>query len=139
MIILAVLLPTAAVVITYLFILEVIKYRSGALIVSPRRFRLRFAAWILALLLCVTVMAAMFAFSQSFMVSHPGVVLGVWSLGLALGIALIWIMLADIQEVEDRLKAREREIWRDLARLLASRGGAGETPSPPENQDPPQA
>jgi hypothetical protein len=134
-IILAVLLPTAAVVITYLFILEVIKYRAGTLLVSPRRFRLRFAAWLLALLLCATVLTAMFL-PRSFTQTHLSLSLGLWSLGLAMAIALIWIMLADIQEVEDRIKAREQEIWRDFARMLAARGGACERGDQPEKQEP---
>ena len=135
MIVIAVLLPTAAIVITYLFVLEVIKYRSGTLMISARRFRLRFAAWVLALLLCVTVGVGIFALPRSFAHSHPGVVLGLWSLGLVMAIALIWIMLADIQEVEDRVKDREREIWRDFARMVASAGEKRD----PEKQEPPKA
>lgn len=135
MTVLAVLLPTAAVVITYLFALEVIKYRAGTLMITPRRFRLRFAAWLLALLLCAVVLTAIFL-PRSFTQTHAGLVLGLWSLGLVMAIALIWIMLADIQEVEDRIKAREHEIWRDFARMLASRGGAGERADKSEKHEP---
>lgn len=132
----AVLLPTAAVIITCLFLLECIKYRSGALLISRRRFRLRFAAWLLALLLCGTVFVAMFLVPRSFVQSHPGLVLGLWGFGLVLGIALIWIMLVDIQEVEDRTKQRESEIWREFARTLAA---MGEKPREPENPEQPNA
>jgi len=44
-------------------------------------------------------------------------------------------MLADIQEVEDRVKDREREIWRDFARMVASAGEKRD----PEKQEPPKA
>ena len=132
----AVLLPAAALIITCLFVLEVLKYRSGLAVISPRRFRLRFAAWLLALLLCFTVFVAMFVIPSSFVARHPGVVLGLWTLGLVTGVALIWIMLVDIQEVEDRIKQRESEIWRDFARMLAS---GGEKPREPENPEQPKA
>jgi hypothetical protein len=81
----------------------------------------------------------MFLVPRSFVQNHPGLVLGLWGFGLVLGIALIWIMLIDIQEVEDRIKEREREIWRDFARMLASSRGKGEKPREPENQEQPEA
>jgi hypothetical protein len=53
--------------------------------------------------------------------AHPQVVLALWTLCLGLALALVFTMLADIQEVEDRLSQREHDIWREFARIVASK------------------
>lgn len=120
MAVIAVLLPMSAVVIGYLLWGEVRKHRSGQQLVSPRRFRLRVTAGALSLAVCAVMYSMLFVLPKSFLESHPvaGLALGVFCLASA--VALILIMLADVQEVEDRLKEREGEVWRDFARSLTS-------------------
>jgi hypothetical protein len=129
MVAIAVLLPAAACAIGCLLWLEVRKYRSGQQIISLRRFRLRLAAGVLAIVLCVALFAILFVLPHDFMHAHPALALAALTLCLAVAIALIWIMLADIQEVESRLSQREHEIWRDFARLVAAKHGRGRRPS----------
>ena len=138
MIAIAVLLPASACAIGYLLWLEVRKYRSGQQIITVRRFRLRLAAGAIAVVLCAAIFSILFVLPPTYAESHPVVLLSIWGACLAMAIALIWIMLADIQEVEDRLNQREHEIWRDFARLVAAKharsqasesGDQGETKS----------
>ncbi len=125
MIAIAVLLPVTACAIACLLCLEVRKYRSGQQIISLRRFRLRLAAGAVAMVLCAAIFAILFLLPHDFMHAHPAVALAALIVCLAAAIALIWIMLADIQEVENRLSQREHEIWRDFARLVAAKHGHG--------------
>lgn len=135
MTVVAVLLPSAALFITYLFVLEAIKYRAGILPISRRRFRLRLAAWLLTLGLCAGVFVGLFAMSRHYMLHHPFVPLALWTTCLIAAVALIVIMYADVKEVEEGIRRRESELWRDFARALAEKekrrqGGRGDQDKP---------
>jgi hypothetical protein len=136
--VLAVLLPSAACLITYLFALEVMKYRLGRLTVSRRRFRLRCAAWFVTVALCGAVFTGLFLLPHGYALRHPAVVATLWLSCLTAAIALIVIMYADIKEVESRVQAHEVELWRDFARTLAEKEKRRH-PDAPSDQDQPKA
>ncbi len=134
----AVLLPSAAFLITYLYALEVIKYRTGVLLISRRRFRLRTAAWLLVLAICTTAFLGLFVVSRNYALHHPLTVLLLWTGCFLAAIILIGIMYADVKEVEAGVQQREAELWHDFARTLAEKGKCTPPKSPP-SQDQPKA
>jgi hypothetical protein len=134
-----VLLAIAAFTITWLFLMEALRYRAGVHLITPRRFRLRLAAWLLAMLLCACMFVQFELISPRYAIAHPALVLALWTVCLVSAVALIGIMLADIREVENRVRQRESEIWRDFAHMLAAHGDQAKAPEKPEKRDEPPA
>ena len=134
-----VLLAIAAFTITWLFLMEALRYRSGVHFITPRRFRLRLAAWVLSMLLCACVFVQFTLISPRYAAAHPALILALWTICFAVAVALIGTMLADIREVEDRIRQRESEIWRDFAHLLAGHVTKGTPGEEPDKRDDPPA
>ena len=53
-----------------------------------------------------------------------------------MAIALVWVMMADLQETRKRAAERQHEIWRDFARYIADNvsPGARERKSPGKDE-----
>lgn len=119
--VIAVLLPSAACIITYFFVTEAIRYWTGAHHISRRRFRLRLAAWLLTVALCGAIFVGLFLISPTYLRHHPLSVLTLWAGCFAAAIALVVITYADVKETEAGARAREVELWKDFARSLAEK------------------
>jgi hypothetical protein len=128
---LALSLAILGIIVTLLLVMEVGNYRARRTLITRRRLLLRVAAGLMLLALLSGVFVAVFILRIVDAQSRPQLFLTYWSGCLLLAIALVWVMLMDLREVEDRFKARQREIWRDMARFVVDQmnaeraGGAG--------------
>jgi hypothetical protein len=102
-----------------LLTIEVRNYRAGRTLISRRRLGLRVAAGALLLSLLAAVYVGLFVLRLESAVGRERLFLVYWSSCLAVAIALVWVMLADLQEVEDRFSQRQHEIWHEMARFVA--------------------
>ena len=108
-----------------LLAVEIHSFRHGRTLISRRRLKLRLVAGALLLSLIVAVFLGLFVLRLGSASGHPHFFLAYWSACLLAAIALVWVMLADLQEVEDRFSQRQNEIWRDMARFVGEQlGGA---------------
>jgi Na+/melibiose symporter-like transporter len=114
----AVALAVAAMLVLVLVAVEIQAYWRGRTLISRRRLKLRLVAGALLLSLLAAVFLGLFVLGLRNAHQHPRFFLAYWSCCLAAAIALIWVMLADLQEVEDRFSQRQQEIWRDMARFV---------------------
>jgi Na+/melibiose symporter-like transporter len=114
----AVALAVAAMLVLVLVAIEIQAYWRGRTLISRRRLKLRLVAGALLLSLLAAVFLGLFVLGLRNAHQHPQFFLAYWSCCLAAAIALIWVMLADLQEVEDRFSQRQQEIWRDMARFV---------------------
>jgi uncharacterized membrane protein YhaH (DUF805 family) len=115
----AVILPLAAVMVLLLLAVEILAYLRGRTLITRRRLKLRLVAGALLLSLFTAVFLGLFVLGLRSAHQHPSFFLAYWLSCLAAAIALVWVMLADLQEVEDRFAARQHEIWRDMARFVS--------------------
>jgi cytochrome c biogenesis protein CcdA len=128
---LALSLAILGIIVTLLLVMEVGNYRARRTLITRRRLLLRVAAGLMLLALLSGVFVGVFVLRIVDAQSRPQLFLTYWSGCLLLAIALVWVMLMDLREVEDRFKARQREIWRDMARFVVDQmnaeraGGAG--------------
>jgi hypothetical protein len=133
----AVVLPILGLMVLILLLLEFRVYQAGRTIISRRRFVLRLIAGCLLIGLLAAVFAGIFLLGLRDATGHPQLFLAYWSGCLLIAVALIWVMLADMREVEDRLSQRQHELWRDMARFVADQLAAKERArSPAEGDDP---
>jgi Na+/melibiose symporter-like transporter len=117
-------LPAVAILVLVLVVIEIHAYLRGRTLISRRRLKLRLVAGALLLSLLAAVFLGLFVLGLRNAHQHPQFFLAYWSCCLAAAIALIWVMLADLQEVEDRFAQRQQEIWRDMARFVGDRTAA---------------
>lgn len=119
----AVSLAVLAVMVVILLLVEVRQYRTGRRMISRRRFVLRLVAGLLMLVLLAAVFVGVFVLNLTAARANFSLFMGYWSGCLIVALALVWVMMADMREVGDRLTERQHEIWRDMARFIADRGG----------------
>ncbi len=127
---LALSLAVLGIIVTLLLVMEVGSYRARRTLITRRRLLLRVAAGFMLLVLLSGVFVGAFVLRIVDAQSRPQLFLTYWSGCLLIAIALVWVMLTDLREVEDRFKARQREIWQDMARFVvdqmnAERAGGG--------------
>lgn len=125
-------LVIVALIVVILLLVEVGHYRAGRYLLSGRRFALRLAAGLLMLVLLGAVFVGLFLLRLTEAQAHPTLFLGFWCGCLVVAVALVWVMLADMREVGNRLSERQHQIWRDLARFLA--GQIKPEGGPPSNK-----
>jgi cytochrome c biogenesis protein CcdA len=102
-----------------LVLIEIRQHRAGRHMVSRRRFALRVAAGLLMLLLLAAVFVGLFVLQLRDTQARPQLFLAYWGGCIVMAVALAWVMLSDMQEVEDRFSRRQHQLWRDMARLMA--------------------
>lgn len=121
----AVALPILCVAVLVLVLVEIRQYRAGRHLITRRRFALRLVAGGLMIALLAAIFVGVFVLRLYEATTSPTVFLSFWGGCVVVAIALVWAMFADVQEVEDRLRTRQHEMWRDFARFIAdSMGGA---------------
>ncbi len=118
-------LAILAMMVLVLLAVEVQSFRRGRTLISRRRLTLRVVAGVLLLSLIIAVFLGLFVLGLSDGHRHPRMFLAYWSMCLLAAVALVWVMLADLQEVEDSAADRQREIWRDMARLVGEQMRSG--------------
>lgn len=128
---LAVALPALAMLVALLLIVEVRNYRAGRHLISRRRLALRLVAGSLTIALIGAIFAGVFILRLLEAGERPEVFLTYWGACIVAAFGLIFIMLADVREVEERGLRREHEMWRDLARFLAGQIKRGRPPERP--------
>lgn len=119
-----------------LLLVEVRSFRSGRTLISRRRLVLRIVAGLLLLTLLTAVFVGLLILRLTDAVGRPQLFLVYWSSCMLIAIVLVWVMLADLQDVENKYSARQQEIWRDMARFVAeqsSEQNPRETPAQDEN------
>ncbi len=109
-------LGTTLVVLLYL---EIRNFRTGRTLITRRRLMLRVLAGMLLMSLIAAVFVGLFLLKLESAQGREALFLIYWCSCLGVAIALVWVMLADLQEVEDRFSQRQHEIWRDLAQFAA--------------------
>ena len=117
--ILAVALPALAILVALLLVVEVRKYRAGRHLISGRRLALRLISGLLLIGLLAAIFVGLFLLKLADAGSRPQLFLAFWGGCLVGGFVLLFLMLADVREVEDRSLKRQHEIWRDFARFIA--------------------
>jgi len=131
--ILAVGVPALAILVALLLVVEVRKYRAGRHLISGRRLALRLISGLLLIGLLAAIFVGLFVLRLVDASSRPQLFLAFWGGCLVGGFVLLFLMLADVREVEDRSLKRQHEMWRDFARFIAGQmeGGQGERGSLP--------
>jgi hypothetical protein len=102
-----------------LLALEVRSSRARRTLITRRRLLLRVAAGLMLLALVSAVFVGLFVLRLVDAQSRPQLFMVYWLSCLLIAVALVWVMLADLQEVEDRFNARRHEMWHDMARFVA--------------------
>jgi hypothetical protein len=112
-----------ALVVLVLLVVEIRQYAAGRRLISRRRFATRVLAGLLMLLLLAAVFQGLFNkpwdLGLRSAYDRPQLFLGYWLACILVAVALVWVMLADMQEVEDRFSSRQHQLWRDMARFIA--------------------
>ena len=117
----AILLVILSLIVVILLMVEIRQFRTGRRLISRRRFALRLAAGMLMLVLLAAVFVGLFVMRLTQADAHPALFMGYWTGCIVIAVVLVWAMMADVREVDDRLTERQHQIWRDMAELLASR------------------
>ncbi len=107
------------VIVVTLLLVEVRQYRAGRHLISRRRLALRLVAGVLLIGLCAAIFLGLLVLRLTDPARNPTLFLGFWSGCLAAAAALVLVMLWDMREVGSRLRERQHEMWRDMARLVA--------------------
>jgi hypothetical protein len=115
-------LAVLVVMVVILLLVEVRQYRTGRRMISRRRFVLRLVTGLLMLVLLAAVFVGLFVLRLTEARANLSLFMGYWSACLIVALALVFVMMADMREVGDRLTERQHEIWRDMARFIADRG-----------------
>ena len=130
--ILAVALPSLAIGVVLLLVVEIRRYRTGRHVVSARRFLLRLVAGLLLIGLLAAVFLGLFVFRLAEASERAQLFVVFWGGCVLTAVVLVFVMLADVREVEDRFTQRQHEIWREFARYIAGSmkpSGGREEPS----------
>ena len=133
---LAVALPILALIVVMLLLVEVRHYRAGRHLISRRRLGLRIAAGLLFLGLLAAVFVGLFVLRLQAGRAQPEVFLSFWAGCLLAAVALVWVMLADLREVRERFTDRQHEMWREMARFIASHMTGEASTERPRQDDP---
>jgi len=131
----AVALPILGLIVVILLLVEIRQYSAGRHLISRRRFALRLVTGLLILLLFAAVFVGLFVLRLREPYAHPTLFLGFWSGCLLVAVALVWVMLADMREVEDRFSQRQHELWRDMARFISNHMPPGKEEDSGTNSD----
>ncbi len=112
-------LAILGIMVVLLLLVEVRSFRTRRTLITRRRLLLRLAAGVMLLALLSAVFVGLFVLRLVDTQSRPQLFVAYWSGCLLIAIALVWAMLTDLREVEDKFNARRHEIWHDMARFVA--------------------
>ena len=115
----AISLTILTLIVLLLLLIEIRSYTTGRTLISRRRLVLRIIAGILLLSLFAAVFVGLFILRLTGAQARPQLFITYWSSCLLVAVVLVWVMLSDLQEVEDRASKRRHEMWRDMARFVA--------------------
>lgn len=115
----AISLTILTLIVLLLLLIEIRSYTTGRTLISRRRLVLRIIAGILLLSLFAAVFVGLFILRLTGAQARPQLFITYWSSCLLVAVVLVWVMLSDLQEVEDRASKRQHEMWRDMARFVA--------------------
>jgi len=115
----AISLTILTLIVLLLLLIEIRSYTTGRTLISRRRLVLRIIAGLLLLSLFAAVFVGLFILRLTGAQARPQLFLTYWSSCLLVAVVLVWVMLSDLQEVEDRASKRQHEMWRDMARFVA--------------------
>ena len=134
---LAISLTILALIVLLLLLMEIRSYTAGRTLISRRRLVLRIIAGILLLSLVAAVFVGIFILRLTGAQDRPQLFVAYWSSCLLLAVLLVWVMLADLQEVEDRASQRQHDMWRDMAKFVAGQTNPEDQPeADPKGDDP---
>jgi len=105
-------------IVLVLLLLEIRSFQAGRTLITRRRLVLRVVAGLLLLALLVAVFVGIFMLRLTTAEQRPQLFLVYWTSCLLVAIVLVWVMLADIQEVESRYSERRQQIWRDMSEFV---------------------
>jgi hypothetical protein len=138
---LALALLILALLVIMMLLVEVRQYRAGRRLLSARRFALRIIAGVLLLALLGVIFAGLFVLRLTHAEGNVRLFLSFWGGCALMAIALVWVMVADLQEMRKQAVRRQHEIWRDFARYIADSVSPNprgrESPGKDESEDEP--
>jgi len=105
-------------IVLVLLLLEIRSFQAGRTLITRRRLVLRVVAGLLLLALLVAVFVGVFILRLTAPQERPQLFLVYWTSCLLAAVVLVWIMLADLQEVENRYTERRQQIWRDMEEFV---------------------
>jgi len=105
-------------IVLVLLLLEIRSFQAGRTLITRRRLVLRVVAGLLLLALLVAVFVGIFMLRLTTAEQRPQLFLVYWTSCLLVAIVLVWVMLADLQEVESRYSERRQQIWRDMSEFV---------------------
>ncbi len=108
-------------IVVILLMVEIRQFRAGRRLISRRRFALRLVAGMLMLVLLAAVFVGLFVVRLTQAEARPASFMAYWSGCILIAVILVWVMMADVREVDDRVTERQHRIWRDMAQLVAGR------------------
>ncbi|HUX02298.1 MAG TPA: hypothetical protein VMY35_15140 [Phycisphaerae bacterium] len=135
----AISLTILALIVLLLLLIEIRSYTTGRTLISRRRLVLRIIAGLLLLSLFAAVFVGLFILRLTGAQARPQLFITYWSSCLLVAVVLVWVMLADLQEVEERASQRKHEMWRDMAQFVAGQIKSADQPKAepgPEDDDP---
>ena len=135
----AISLTILTLIVLLLLLIEIRSYTTGRTLISRRRLVLRIIAGILLLALFAAVFVGIFILRLTGAQDRPQLFIMYWSSCLLVAVVLVWVMLSDLQEVEDRANQRKHEMWRDMAQFVAGQMNPEDRPeadSDPEGDEP---
>ena len=139
---LALALVVLALAVILMLLVEVRQYRAGRRLLSARRFALRIIAGVLLFALLGAIFTGIFLLRLTHAEGNVRLFLTFWGGCALLATALVWIMMADLQETSRRAAQRQHEIWRDFARYIADSVSPAqrgqESPGKDESEDEPR-
>lgn len=112
-------LAILGIIVVLLLLVEVRSFRTRRTLITRRRLLLRLAAGVMLLALFSAVFVGLLVLRLVDAESRPQFFLAYWSGCLLIAVVLVWVMLTDLREVEDKFNARRHEIWHDMARFVA--------------------
>ena len=135
----AISLTILTLIVLLLLLIEIRSYTAGRTLISRRRLVLRIIAGLLLLSLFAAVFVGLFILRLTGAQARPQLFVTYWSSCLLVAVVLVWVMLADLQEVEDRATKRKHEMWRDMAQFVAKQINPEDRPKSepgPEDDEP---
>ena len=131
----AIVLPILGLIVLLLLLVEIRQYGAGRHLISRRRLVLRVVAGLLMLTLLAAVFVGLFVLQLKDAYARPQLFLAFWSGCVLVAVALVWVMLADMQEVEDRFSRGQHKLWKEMARFVADQINSKEQGKPAPKGD----
>jgi len=101
--------------------IEIRQWQTGHSVISRRRFAIRMVGGALLWALVTAVFVGVYLLGLGSARSRPVLFIAFWSGCVVVALALMFLAVADMREVESRETERRMELWREMARMIAGK------------------